>query len=220
MREILTIAFDWNGTLVDDAERACAAAGAVLRRRRLPPLGLDALRAGFRLPLRTWFATLGVAPDDTADAVREWNLEIGRRPAALATGARETVGLLKAAGMRLGVISAASGDALRRDLARAALAGFAKQLDFVVGDADPKRRTFTELAGVRPHRFIYVGDTEYDIREAHMAGVRAVGYTGGYRPAAELVAAGADHVIARLSELPGLLEEASPPGVADSGGSR
>jgi phosphoglycolate phosphatase len=206
-QESLTVAFDWNGTLVDDAARACAAAGVVLERRGLPPLGRDRFHEGFCLPLRTWIAGLGVPAGEVDGAIREWNQEMGHRPAELAAGAREAIAAMRSSGIHLGVVSAASLDALHRDLDRPALSGFAEQLAFVVGDAEPKRTTFTKLAGVRPRDFVYVGDTEYDILEARAAGVRSIGYAGGYRPAAALAATGADWIIDRLSELPALLNE-------------
>lgn len=179
----------------------------MLERHGLPPLSLEVFYAGFCLPLRVWFATLGVPSAETENAARAWNREIGRRPAILAAGAREALTLLKASGVRLGVVSAASRDTLRRDLERPALAGLAEQLDFIVGDAEPKRAALFELSRAGPQHYIYVGDTEYDILEARAAGVRSIGYAGGYRPAAGLIAAGADYVIERLSELPRLLED-------------
>lgn len=202
----LTVAFDWNGTLVNDAARACAAAGIVLERRGLPPLARDRFHEGFCLPLRTWFARLGVPDADVDRSIREWNEEMAARPAELADGAREAIAAMRAAGIHLGVVSAASLQALHRDLARPAFSGFAEQLAFIVGDADPKREAFARIAAVRPRAFIYVGDTEYDMLEARAAGVRAIGYAGGYRPADALDAAGADRIIGRLSDLPGVLE--------------
>lgn len=207
VRTTLIVAFDWNGTLMDDAARACSAAGAVLRRHGLPPLGRDRFHAGFRLPLRAWIASLGVSGGDVDAAVREWNQEMADHPAELALGARDAIAAMSAWGVRSGVVSAASLRALQRDLDRPALDGFADQLAFMVGDADPKRAAFTRLAGGRPGSFVYVGDTEYDMLEARAAGIRSIGYAGGYRPAAALAATGAGSIIDRLSELPALVKE-------------
>lgn len=217
----LTVAFDWNGTLVDDAERACAAVGVVLERRGLPPLDRVRFHEGFCLPLRAWFVRLGVLDAEVDVSIDEWNEEMAARPAALADGAREAFRAMGAAGIHLGVVSAASLEALTRDLARPALSGFAQHLAFIEGGADPKRDAFARLAATRPRAFVYVGDTEYDMHEARAAGVRAIGYAGGYRPAVALAAAGADRIIARLSELPGVLETLRSDAVtAGSDGSR
>lgn len=217
----LTVAFDWNGTLVDDAARACAATGVVLERLGLPSLGQEQFQTSFRLPLRAWIAGLGVPEGAVDGAIGEWNREMGDRPAELTAGAREVITALRSSGIRVGVVSAASLGALHRDLGRQALGGFAAELDFIVGDAAPKRATFATFAGSRPRDFIYVGDTEYDMVEARAAGVWAIGHGRGYRPAAALAASGADRVIDRLSELPALLAEIrSDALVSHSGGSR
>lgn len=217
----LTVAFDWNGTLVDDAERACAAAGIVLERRGLPPLDRDRFHRGFCLPLRAWMAGLAVPAAEVDGAIREWNEEMGDRPAELAPGARQAIAAMRSSGMHIGVVSAASLAALHRDLGRPALSGFAEQLGFIVGDADPKRTALASLAGATPRDFVYVGDTEYDMQEARAAGVRSIGYAGGYRPAAALAATGAERIIGRLSELPAVLSELRDGAVAaGSDGSR
>lgn len=204
-RSPVTVAFDWNGTLVDDAARACAAVCVVLERRGLPPLEMDRFHEGFRLPLRAWVADLGVSAADAGGAVTEWNSEMGLRPAELSAGAANAIAAIRSLGIRCGVVSAAARDAVQRDLDRPALRGFADQLDFVIGDAEPKRAAFAKLAGARPHDFVYVGDTEYDMLEARAAGVHSIGFAGGYRPRGALAAAGAEWIIDELTELPSLL---------------
>ncbi len=106
-------------------------------------------------------------------------------------------------GGSVGVVSAAAVKVIDRDVARLSLTGV---LDFVIGDADPKRAAIRAIAR-RPIQVLYVGDTEYDIIEARAAGVWAVGYGAGYRPSAALAAAGADYVIERLDALPELIRE-------------
>lgn len=213
-----TVAFDWNGTLIDDADRARTAANVVLGRRKLPSLEADAFHEGFCLPLSRWFAALGVEAHDLGGAVHEWNEEVRIRPARLAPGSLQTVRSLRSQGARLGIVSAADATAVRKDLDEV---GLTELVDFVVGGADPKRKALRDLAQLAPNRLAYVGDTEYDILEAKAAGAWAIGYADGYRPASALAAAGADFVIDRFSELPGLLIRLrGRPAVADSGAAR
>lgn len=61
-----------------------------------------------------------------------------------------------------------------------------------------------EAAGLlraRPHDICYVGDTDTDMRTALAAGMVPVGVQWGFRPAAELRAAGARHLIGAPAEL-------------------
>ena len=50
-----------------------------------------------------------------------------------------------------------------------------------------------------------IGDTTFDVLMARNAGVRSVGVAWGYHPIEELRAAGADAIITRFDELPGIL---------------
>jgi phosphoglycolate phosphatase len=196
------VACDWNGTLVDDGDRAWQAADAVLGRMGLPSPGRVDFFARWRLPLGSLFEELGVPSLELDGAVRDWNDEVGTRAATLAQGALEMVEGIRSMGGSVGVVSAAAVDVIEREVARLSLVGL---LDFVVGDAEPKQAALRAIRPDRPAQVIYVGDTEYDIIEARAAGVWAIGYGGGYRPSSALAAAGADHVIERLDVLPALV---------------
>lgn len=59
--------------------------------------------------------------------------------------------------------------------------------------------------GLPPGEFLYLGDTDTDMRTAAGAGMFAVGACWGFRPREELAAAGADALIDHPSQLPDLL---------------
>jgi phosphoglycolate phosphatase len=61
--------------------------------------------------------------------------------------------------------------------------------------------------GVRPEDAVFVGDTPIDILTGVNAGVPAAGVTWGFRPADELLDAGADHIIHHPLDLLALLGE-------------
>ena len=60
--------------------------------------------------------------------------------------------------------------------------------------------------GLRPENAIVVGDTVYDIRMAHAAGVSAVGVTYGNGHRADLEKERAEWIIDDFRELEGILE--------------
>lgn len=211
------VACDWNGTLVDDGDRAWQATDAVLGRLGLQAPGRADFFARWRLPLGSLFEELGVPNPLLDGAIRDWNEEMGAREATLTRGVLEMVGGIRSMGGGVGIVSAADVRVIERDVARLGLTGI---LDFVVGDAEPKRAALQAIRPDRPAQVIYVGDTEYDVIEARAAGVWAIGYGGGYRPSSALAAAGADHVIERLDVLPELVRQLdgfAPPRI---GGSR
>ena len=196
------VAFDWNGTLVDDVERAWGATRAVLRERGLREPTLEEYQGSFRLPLALHFRDWGVAEGELAEAERGWNAAMAAGEVREATGAGAMLAALREAGYRVGVVSAAARETLARDIR---VLGLGERLDFVIGSASPKRVALRGLVAAHPDRPVYVGDTEHDMEEALAAGALPVGYAGGYRPAEALRAAGAWRVIERLEELPGLI---------------
>lgn len=190
------LAFDWNGTVVDDLTRATTATSVVLERRGLPTVNSERFRAEFRLPLATMFAALGAT--DLSDAEREWNVEMRASRAPLSHGVAELIELARGAGWSVGVVSAAATEGVIDDVAALGLDG---AFDFVWGAQANKVVALEELGRAHPGVVVYVGDTEYDIECARAAGAIAVAYGSGYRPASALRDAGADFVITSFLEL-------------------
>lgn len=59
--------------------------------------------------------------------------------------------------------------------------------------------------GVDGERVLYIGDSGVDMQTAAAAGVRSVGVTWGFRDRAELVGAGAQHIVDRPAEILNIL---------------
>ncbi len=173
---------------MDDVDRVLAATRAVATRHGLTAPSRATFLARFRLPVVELLAGLGVDAGDLDAAEREWNTLVASRPARLTEGAGRMIEKLGAAGLAVGVVSAASLEVVRTDLAALGLTG---AMTFVVRAAHPKRAALA-----------YSGDTEYDMEEALAAGSVPIGFPGGYRPAAALAAAGAHTVVRHLREVP------------------
>lgn len=186
------VLFDWNGTLIDDVKRAWMATATVARRRQLPVPDLDRFRDTWRLPLAAHLADLGIT--DTKDAAGEWNAELQHHDAPLQPSARDLLAALAQCGIRTGIVSAA-GSSVHRDIDAHQLGELVASVHTDVHDKAAVLRNYTaEFPEVH-----YIGDTEHDIECALAAGVHAIGYSGGYRPADALHKAGAALVIDDLS---------------------
>ncbi len=194
------VVLDWNGTTVDDAVRTRAALNAALARFGRPPLDAAAYSARFKLPMAAMMAGLDLAEPQIAPAIRAWNEEIALREAPLSRGAAELIRGMRERGRPVGVISAAATDVVEAEAARL---GILADLGFLIGDAEPKAAPLRELVRAAPGPVLYVGDTEYDMAEALAAGATPVGFAGGYRPPAALLAAGAVAVVDNLARLLG-----------------
>ena len=59
--------------------------------------------------------------------------------------------------------------------------------------------------GIPPAHWLYLGDTNTDMRTARAAGMHAVGVLWGFRDRDELVGSGAEHVVAKPEEVLALL---------------
>lgn len=75
--------------------------------------------------------------------------------------------------------------------------------------AGPRR--IMECLGLAAEDFLYLGDTDVDMHTARAVGMHAVGVTWGFRPEAELHAAGAQTIIHHPMELTTLLESPLTP---------
>lgn len=194
------VVLDWNGTTMDDAHRTLASLNATLAELGIAGIDADTFSARFRLPMAAMLADLGVAEGDLDAAIRSWNGQIGHAEATLSRGAEALLRGLAERGRPGGVISAAAAPVVERD---AAALGILPHLRFLIGDANPKSEPLRELVALGEGPVVYVGDTEYDVTEAIAAGAVPVGFSGGYRPAEALLAAGALAVIDDLAELLG-----------------
>jgi phosphoglycolate phosphatase len=196
--ELRLIVCDWNGTVVDDAQRGMASTNAVLQQFDLPEQDLRSFRASFRLPLAQYFAALGVPASFVSDAVRIWNNELARHPARLRPGVEAFLERAAAGSASVGVVSAARRSVVSADAKKL---GVLHRLEFVRGDVTAKVDVLRELVAASDGQVAYIGDTEYDIRAASEAGAVPFGIAGGYRPAPALRKAGAKVVARSFSAL-------------------
>jgi putative hydrolase of the HAD superfamily len=167
----------------------------------------------FRVHLATAF--LGPDPDVPAleaIAAKYWQYS----PGALHGDVVPTLGALRAAGYRLGVI-ANQPSQVRSVMERDGLVGFFETWgvsdDLGLHKPDPALFVRTlELAGVEPARSVMVGDRlDYDMRPARSAGMRTVWILRGEAPDDPTPAqlAEPDAVIEDLEQLLDVLEELS-----------
>ena len=203
------VLFDWNGTLMDDMERARKASSLVRQRwAGLPELTLDEFRRAWCLPLSDHARRLEVPEDCTDEAARAWSTYLGELDAPLSTGAIETIGALGQAGIKLAVVSAATDSAVRRDLSAHGLEQHFDGIHCQVLQEHAMLESYVHRAGA--DAVWYVGDTTFDVVQARKAGAIAIGYTGGYDTADALRDAGAHRLIDRLSDLISLIADTNP----------
>ncbi|MFN8157270.1 MAG: HAD hydrolase-like protein [Candidatus Nanopelagicales bacterium] len=191
------IGFDLDMTLVDSAD-AIVDSVAHTCRHFGGTVDEDVVRAGVGLPLDVVFPDF--LPDvpyaDALEVYRARYLSHGLAMQSLLPGAREALEAVTGDGYRILVVSAKKDTHVRAVLEEVGLSSY-------VADVVGERFAETKAEALRDHAALaYVGDHTGDVRGALGAGAVAVAVATGPTSADDLRAAGADVVLADLTEFP------------------
>ncbi len=202
------VLFDLDGTLVDSLEDLGNSMNSVLERLGLPEHPLEAYRRfvgeGMEMLVRR------ALPDSARDeptlgrALEDMREEYGRRHAEKTRpypGIPELLDALASRNLRLAILSNKP-DGPTRAIVAEMLGSW--HFDAVVGARPgvPKKPDPTAALaisrdlGIAPEAFLYLGDTDTDMKTARAAGMHAVGVLWGFRGAEELRSAGALALVA------------------------
>jgi len=193
------IVFDWDGTLVDSAEKTYACYVRVFS-----AFGIAYDRAAFeRTYSPDWYRTyeeVGLRREHWADADARWISCYETEPSRLLPGAREALEQVAGRGLALGLVSSGDAARVRREVRALGLEGHFGAV--VCGGETARRKPDPEpllvalgRLGVPPAATAYVGDSPEDMAMARSAGALAVGIPGGF-PNREALAASRPHVLA------------------------
>lgn len=256
MSKFKAVVFDWAGTMIDFGSFAPMGVfvkafekfgiAATIDQARAP-MGKpkwDHIRAMMDDPdiAAQWTAKYGQAPGDAdVDKVYEvfvpMNEDVVADFADLVPGALDTVGFLRARGLKIGSTTGYTRSIMERVLPVAEKQGYAPD-NLICADDLPEGRPgplgmyqcFVDLVAYPPSAVIKVDDTEPGIAEGVAAGCLTVGLalSGNYagktpeelaalseaevdalrrHATAKLKDAGADHVIDTVADLPALIEQ-------------
>ncbi|WP_083942995.1 HAD-IA family hydrolase [Sphingomonas soli] len=211
--------FDCDGTLVDSQANICRAMEETFAAQRLNAPSRADIRRIVGLSLVPAIALLHpegerAQHEEMAEgyrsAFRAMRVNAALDPEPLFEGVRDAIDALAAAGWRLGVATGKSDRGLRLLLEHHGLTDCFVTLQTADRHPSKPHPSMLELAmreaGAEPGKTVMIGDTSFDMEMARAAGVHAVGVVWGYHTPAELVAAGAGHVVSHASTLPAHLE--------------
>ena len=193
------VLFDWDGTLVDSAEKTFACYVKVFA-----AYGIAFDHAAFeRTYSPDWYRTyeeVGLPREHWPEADARWLSCYATAPSLLLPGAPETLERLDEAGLLQGLVSSGDGSRVRREIEEFELDRFFAAV--VCGgetacrkpDPEPLLLALSRL-GVAAGAAAYVGDSPEDVAMAKAAGVVSVGVPGRF-PNREALAASAPDVLA------------------------
>jgi phosphoglycolate phosphatase len=196
--DLRAVLFDWDGTLVDSAEKTFACYVRVFS-----AYGIAFDDTAFeRTYSPDWYRTyeeVGLPREHWPEADARWLSCYETEPSRLLPGARAMLERLGGAGLVQGIVSSGDGSRVRREILDLGLAGFFAAV--VCGGETARRKPHPEpllLALERlalpPYGTVYVGDSPEDVAMARAAGVASVGVPGRF-PNREALAASVPDVL-------------------------
>ena len=205
--------FDCDGTLVDSQHNICRAMESCFTAAGLDPPESDRTRKVVGLSL--FEAMQAILPDAEPD-LHGWLADRYKkafqdlRSAGLADeplydGVDELLDRLESEGWLLGVATGKSDRGLALCLEHHGLLD--RFITLQTADRHPSKPHPSMIeqalaeAGADREASLMIGDTSYDMAMAKAAGVAAIGVAWGYHPPEELLAAGADYIANRPSDI-------------------
>jgi phosphoglycolate phosphatase len=212
MHQRTTIIWDWNGTLLDDAEICLSSINKMLKARNLPELLLEKYRDVFTFPVIEYYQKVGF--DFTIEqwepvAMEFINLYLGALPGCgLTPFAVETLNQFKQKGYRQAIISAMQHEALIKSVTEL---GIQQYFEYIGGIGDhygggkiDNARDYFGKAGLHPSQITLIGDTIHDSEVAAELQCRCILVATGHQSHHRLLRTGLP-VIENLSEINNVL---------------
>lgn len=205
------VLFDLDGTLVDTLELILASMRHATHTVLGAALADDVLMHNVGVPLAVQMREFSEEhAQELLTVYREHNAIVHDDLVKDYPGVEGGLSALKAAGLRMGVVTSKLRSVALRGLERFALADYFEVLigsddvDIHKPDPFPLLHAATVM-GVDPVRCAYVGDSPHDMAAASAAGMLAVGATWGVADAGRLKDAGADVLVHSMDQAVELL---------------
>lgn len=202
------IIWDWNGTLLDDAELCLDIMNGILRSRNLPEMSIFRYREIFDFPVARYYEQLGF--DYSKESFESLGTlfidayETRKNTSQLQEHAHDLLAMLHEKNVRQAVLSAYHHDALVQLLTSKKLNHF---FDWIVGADDHYAHGKEEqgkqlIQDISPPsgQALLIGDTVHDYSVAHAIGVDCILVKGGHQSEQRLQLCGCP-VFSNLSEV-------------------
>ncbi|MCP1835126.1 phosphoglycolate phosphatase [Bradyrhizobium sp. USDA 4532] len=209
------VVFDWNGTLLDDANAVLQTINAILSRFGRSAVDMHRLREEFELPLSVLFRNLDMSEDEIEvvhsndSAIFHDVYEFLARNAALRKGARNVLLALDQRSVQTVIVSNHIIEPIRTQVRRLGikthvtdiLAFESRATQFRSMSKQERLRLYMQANDLSPERTVIVGDMPVETEIARNLGLINVSITGGFVSEARLCAAGPDYMIHDHHEL-------------------
>lgn len=214
MKNYTHIAWDFNGTILNDLDASLSAANALLEQYKLPTLpDLDAYREVFGFPVIDYYRRIGFDFDRIPYSVLapEW-VAYYKRFAANVTYFAEIPTLLeklRQASIPQMIVTASYRGLIEEQLAELGIQDYFEELLALDNiNAESKTALAARWREMNPNaRPLFIGDTEHDLETARAMGADCLLVASGHRPYGALSKCSDAVVLRDLGELLKWLEE-------------
>ena len=203
------IIWDWNGTLLDDANANLNAVNKMLERRKLPKLSFDLYLDLVEIPILGFYKKAGF--DLETENFTETSIEFRQHYVAemekgdLMKSAREVLADIKAQGIRQIIISSFHEESLRLFVDKYGITEYFDEIlgkDDLLGEKkDDVAKAWIERTGIDAATVLLIGDLTHDFEVAESIGCDCVLIPNGYHKKQALERCGVP-VLDDISEVP------------------
>lgn len=195
-----TIFWDWNGTLLDDAQTCMDTMNEMLKRRGMPVLNLELYKEVFGFPVYDYYRKIGFDfsresfEDLSAEFIDAYTNALGSAP--LAASAREVLEYFRLAGKQNVIVSAMRKDMLLRSVKGKGIDSYFTEIlgidNIYAASKSEMALKYVKSRKLDTSEIVFIGDTEHDFEVALEIGCRCILIADGHQSEERLRATGAE----------------------------
>lgn len=219
--ELRHVIWDWNGTLLDDAELCVGILNHILEEEGMEAVPLDSYREEFNFPVRDYYRKLGLDPgrftfeEYSTRYISAYN--VAWADCRIHEGAEQFLRRFRENGLGQSILSASERNVLREAVEHFGLGSYFTELvgleDFHARGKLEQGRRLVEKLDCGPDQVLLLGDTLHDLDVACALGLRCVLFAHGHHSPDRLRRTGAP-VFENFLEFADALEASGNPAYA------
>ena len=202
------IIWDWNGTLLNDAETCLVTMNNILGRRNMPGLTLELYKEVFSFPVIEYYQKIGFDFSKesfealSVEFIDAYNQALGSAP--LVRNAEKILEYFKKAGKENVIISAMKSDMLKKSVAEKGIESYFTNIlgiENIYAASKSKLATdYVKKRSLDVDDIVLIGDTTHDYEVAREIGCRCILVADGHQSEERLRTAGVE-IIPVLTDL-------------------
>lgn len=207
-KQIDTIFWDWNGTLLNDTSICIGTMNILLKSRNIKKLSLETYREIFTFPVKEYYEKAGFDFENEAfeipatEFIELYNIRMADAP--LHTEVNNTLAFFKKKGMKQNIISAMKQDQLLESVRSNGVFSYFDHIaglndHYASGKVDAALNLISN-AVLNPENICLIGDTIHDAEVAKEIGCTCILISIGHQSIQRLKSTG-NHVVSQLSDV-------------------